>query len=603
MPEKRATKRLTIAITGVIFGALACSALAACRGSGEARKPTAALSPKVDADVEMRRLLASWARGSAAERQAMEPALATFRQHHEKDPLARLAEVLLAWIALDKGILDVAEVRARTIRKAVGPGTVGDVAQTVEGAAMRRQGRPGEALELLSPLVSKLIDPWSRALFNQEIVDAAVEAGRWDRALELMRVWLREAASDERATARAHVERSLDKVPPFALLKALDRSVELALSAEDELDLRKLLTARLAVVARATKDAALAQHLLTIAGGMLGDQGDAIASLAAGASKARVEARTVGLLVSLRNDKTRRRGADIAEGVAFGLGLPGSAARLVSRDDHGSAERLEEALAALSAEGASIVIAGSDEQEATTAAVFAETHRIPVILLRAPAASALSASAARYTFVMGIDPAAMENTLVGALTSRGASPIAVLADEPIRARAPRPEIAAVRGCSQAGASWKALGVGGVLLAAQPECAREAIAAAAPLKLKFAAGFEGSDGVVLPAGSVTATAGIFPVEGQSLSALKGWLKDHPSPPSFWTALGRDAAVLAWAGVQALPAQGTEDPAEVEARRAWAAQALAGAQAELWTTEAKGFGGGRVLGRTIGVREVK
>jgi hypothetical protein len=62
------------------------------------------------------------------------------------------------------------------------------------------------------------------------------------------------------------------------------------------------------------------------------------------------------------------------------------------------------------------------------------------------------------------------------------------------------------------------------------------------------------------------------------------------------------VLAWAGVQVVPAQGTEDPAEVEARRAQAAGALATAGAVLWTTEAKGFGGTRTLSRALGVREV-
>jgi hypothetical protein len=63
------------------------------------------------------------------------------------------------------------------------------------------------------------------------------------------------------------------------------------------------------------------------------------------------------------------------------------------------------------------------------------------------------------------------------------------------------------------------------------------------------------------------------------------------------------VLAWAGVQVLPAQGTKDPQEVKARWAAAAASLAQVQANLWTTDARGFGGGRRLPRQIGVREVK
>jgi hypothetical protein len=613
MPEKHVGSARRKRFVACLFLS-ACGACGACAGSdADARKPTAVLSPSLEAEGELRSLVTSWAHGARAERLAMEPALVTFRRKHPDGGPARLAEVLVSWIALDRGNLHAAEVRARKIRAAVGPGTVADIARTVEGAALRRQGRPGEAVELLLPLLSKLIDPWARALYNQEIVDSAVEAARWDRALALMRVWLREAALEERATARAHIEQSLERVPPAELLKLLDRGVTPAPAVEEEVEMRKLVTQRLAFVARAGKDAELAQHLLATAGALLGDQGDVVAQLAAGASRARVEARTVGLLLSLRNDQTRRWGADIAQGVAFGLGLPGSAAHLVSRDDHGSSERLEEALAALSADGASIVIAGSDEQEATTAAVFAEAHHIPVLLLRPPQPGALPEGKPRFCFVVGVDAGDLEAALAAALVARGASPVALLSDEPERRRPTALPLAAVRGCGEAGAPWKGVGAAGLVLSVEPDCAREAVTAGAPFKLRFASGFE-SASLPLPPGSLVATAGLFPFaapapEGAlasrvsaSPSPLRAWLKDHPAPPSWWAALGHDAAVLAWAGVQVLPAQGTEDPSEVEARRAQAAAALAGAQAELWTTDATGFGGARTLPRTLGVREI-
>lgn len=583
--------------------ALACVTLAACGGAGDgATRPTAALSSMLAAESQMRRLTADWARAGTTERVGMERSLEAFKKDFPNDPLARLAETLLAWIALNKGDNHVAEVRARLAEKAAGPGTVADVAHTVQGAALRRQGQPQAALALLEPLVSKLIDGWARSLFNAEIVDAAVEAGRWERALGLMSVWLRETGPEERATVRGHLERSLDRVPAAELSRWLDRArgIELGQAAEEELEIRGLVAHELAVVARANKDVELAQHLIAASGRLLGDQGDAIAALAAGASKARVEAHTVGLLISLRNDKTRRRGADVADGVAHGLGLPGGSARLVSRDDHGSPERIPEALAALSADGASIVIAGSDEAEATAAAAFAEAHQIPVLLLRAPAPGASTDGKGRFTFVIGVEPADVEGALVSALASRGGGPVAVVADEPLRPRAPRPEVAVVRGCSDAAAPWKPLNVAGVVLSAQPDCARVALAAAAPLKLRFGAGFE-SDPLPLPVGSLVATAGIFPIGAEASPALRTWLEHHRAPPSWWAALGHDAAVLAWAGVSALPKQGTEDPREVAVRRAWAASALAAAQAELWTTEARGFAGARALPRTIGVRE--
>lgn len=534
----------------------------------------------------------------------MEGSIQRFREAHRRDVLARAADVLLAWIALDRGDLALAHERARQAEEAAGAGSYGDVARTVRGAALRRQGRPEAALTLLEPLVSKLVDGWARALLNEEVVESAVRAGKWQRALGWMSVWLREAGTEERASVRAHIERDLERVPAAELGRWLgrERGIELARAAEEELEIRRLVAQRLAMVARAEKDAELAHQLLAGSGSLLGDHSDAIAQLAAGASRARVEARTVGLLLSLRNEKTRRRGAQIADGVAFGLGLPGSRARLVSRDDHGSIDRIEEALSALSADGASIVIAGSDEHEAGVAATFAEQKQIPVILLRAPAPGSTPPGKLRFSFVVGVDLIDLESTLVSALASRGASPVAILADEPVSPRAPRGDVISLRGCNAASASWKALGVGGVVLSAHPECARAAVIAGAPDRLRFAASFE-ADGAALPAGSVTATAGLYPIAlGSKPRALEGWLKTHPIAPAWWVALGRDAAVLAWAGVQGLPPQGTEDPHEVALRRAMAATAVAAAQVDLWTTEARGFHGGRALPRTIGVREV-
>ncbi len=222
--------------------------------------------------------------------------------------------------------------------------------------------------------------------------------------------------------------------------------------------------------------------------------------------------------------------------------------------------------------------------------------------------------------MVGTDAGDVEAALIAGLVARGASPVAILADDPALPRAARPDVVAVRGCGEAGASWKSLGAAGVVLSAAADCAREAIAAAGPLKLRFAAGLE-PDALPLPPGSLVATgrAPFAPTpptppavhDGAPLDrsralpqapALGAWQNGHPSPPTWWASLGHDAAVLAWAGVQVLPAQGTEDPREVEARRALAASALAGAQAELWTTEAHGFGGARTLPRTLGVREV-
>lgn len=586
------------AVIALALGLSGCSG-----GASDAKPPTAALSTSVAAEGELRRLVGAFSRGSRAERMALEAPLQSLKRRYPTDAAGRVAEVLLAWIALDQGDPAVALARARVVEQSAGRGSLADLARAVQGAALRRQGRADDALALLAPLTSKLIDGWARSLFNEELVESAIAARRWDQALQAIGVWLREAAPEEIATVRSLVDGALDRIPAEELSAWMRRPRDQrAASADDEQGLRRILAQRLARAAVARKDADLAHLLLTTAGPLLGDQSDAVAALATGVSRARVEARTVGLMISLRDARTRRRGADIAEGVAFGLGLPGSAARLVSRDDKGSAARVDEALAALAADGAAIVIAGADEAEATRAATFAESRRIPVILLRPPAPGTLPGGGGRFTFVLGLDPADVEDALIAALAARGAPPLAILADEPILPRPARPEVSVVRGCSEAAAPWKPLGVGGVVISAQPECARAGIVNAAPLHIRIAVGLE-SEVSALPPGSLAATAGLFPIAlGDAPKPLAAWAKTHPAPPTFWTALGRDAAVLAWAGVQALPAEGTEEPNEVAARRASAAAALAMAEAPLWTSEAHGFGGARSLPRSLGVREI-
>jgi hypothetical protein len=578
--------RCTIAVACVMAGAAACSS--------SARPPTATVSRSASGERDLQPLLARWARASRAERTAMGPALATFRQLHADDEVAaRLAEALLAWVALEKGALRAAEVQAHRTRDAAGPGSVADVCRAVEGAALRRQGRAKEALDLLLPLVSKLIDPWARALLNREAVQSAVDAQRWTVALGLMRVWLREATQDERAGARAAIEQGLAQAPTPELLALLEEPQ----TADEDLEIRKLTAQRLAFVARAGKDVQLAQRLLSRAGALLGDQADVVAQLAAGASRARVEARTVGLLLSLRDDATRRRGTEIAQGVAFGLGLPGSTARLVTRDDHGAKERIEEALAALSADGASVLIAGNDEVEADIAATFADAHKIPVLLLRAP-----SIDRGPFTFVVGVDGGTMLAALVASLSAHGVARAALVGDELAVADAPRPptDPLIARSCAEPVGTWRTLGVGGIVLPAPVACTKETLGAAAALHLRLAVGLD-HDALALPAGTLLATAGAFPFAEPSTS-LRGWTPGHGAPPSWWAALGRDAAVLAWAGVQGLPLQGTEEPSEVDARRAQAGASLAAARVELWTSEAAGFGGARVLPRTLVVREI-
>jgi hypothetical protein len=605
--RRPATTRILRAAT--LAGALLATA-GGCSGSGRAPKPVASLAKTEKAQIEIQAILELWGRSSREQRMALKGRLEAFKRLHGGEPPALTADALLAWVIMEEGAFARAETLAAVVQARTRAGTTNDLARTIQGAALRRRGEPDAALRLLTPLVSKLIDPWARALLNEEIVQSALAAKQWQRALQLMSVWLREASPEDRDSVKSRIGLTLAAVPSAQLLVMLDRArgIEVARLAEEEREMRKLIAQQLATFAREKRDVDLAQHLLASSGQLLGDQGDAVARLATGVTKARVEARTVGLLISLRTDETRRRGAELTDGVTFGLGLPGpwrdgaalagrSAARLVSRDDHGTPDRIDDALAALSADGASILIAGVDGEEAAAASRFAEQNQIPVLLLR-PAAKGERAPPGRFTFLLGEDPVAVEDALAEAIAGKGATPVAIVSEDARRHGALPSGVTALRICAEATSPWRPLGVGGIVLGAA--CAREAIAASGSTRIVFGAALELGD-AVLPAGSLIAQAGIFPIDAAHMTpAVAPRMKDHAGPPSWWAGLGHDAAVLAWAGVQALPERGTEDPKEVAERRLLAAQALGTAQADLWTTAARSFGGAHALPRSVVIR---
>lgn len=601
------------------LGWIACAA-----GCGPSRGPggepaSLALSASNAAQVELRRILQRFEAGSRAERVALEPDLLALRRRYAGEDLVRVVDVHLAWIALEQGALARAAAMAARVA-AQAPGTTRDLAQAVGGAALRRGGKPKEAYRALRPLVGKLLDAYARALLNEEVVKAAIDAHHWGASIALVSVWLREVGDDERPAIRARLAALIVPIPPGDLAKLLRARQAAAPGdvSEAELDVRKLLATRLASIAREARDVRLAQELLATSGPLLGDQGDAIAQLAAGAGTARVDAPTVGLLLSARTAEGRRRGVEIAAGVAFGLGLarraapprpeqdaaaravPPPAGRLVSRDDGPGDDPIEDALASLTADGAAVLIAGVDRAQATAAAAFARAREIPVVLLHPPDPDAI---AGPFVFVTGEEPARISAALVTALADRGARPVALVSDAIDAPGTTDPAIAVSLPCDGLleTRALRSASVQGLVVNGDSFCAERALVAAQPLALRLAFGLDAS--AAAGPGGLIATAGRYPlVADPSSAALDGWLAIHAASPGWWAALGRDAAVLAWSGVRGLPATGTEDPTEVRARRVSAAAAVAGAEAELWTTEAKGFGGGRVLPREIGSREV-
>jgi hypothetical protein len=258
-------------------------------------------------------------------------------------------------------------------------------------------------------------------------------------------------------------------------------------------------------------------------------------------------------------------------------------------------------------DGAAIIIAGIDREEATIAATFAVRESVPVVLLHPPAAST---AASPFVFVVGEDPERLRKALVAALAAH--VPTAS------KRRPTAPQVAPGQivwvgdkgtvdmgleesfECQRLPPSWR--GIGGVV--AYGSCVSDVLLAVSGASIQTAVGLD-LDGVSLPKGTLAATAGSYPIDPRSITnpLLVKWMKQHAEPPSIWAGLGRDAAVLAWSAVQVLPAQGTKDPLEVKARHRRAADTLAAAEADLWTTDARGFGGERRLPRQVGVRLIR
>ena len=605
--------------------------LVSCGSGGvEAEQPVPAVGDSPDSGVEFGDLLRAWSQGTLAQRRALDPKLLSFEHKYPDDDLGKMARVLRAWNALDRNELE--QARDLASEAALGaPGGVHDRGSVLRGAVDRRRGHYRQALDRLTPLMHKLIDPAATALLDEEVVRAALGAHQWRRAIDTMAVWLRETEGSARAAAEARIDELLGALAAPELLGALEELGRAEASSPDE-QMARLVAARLADLARASRDAKLARVLVDRFGRLLGNRGEQVARLAGSTSRARVTSRTVGLLLSLSSSELRRRTAEVAMGMAFGLGIPGSGARLVSREARPSSEELAAALGELSTEGAAVIVAGLEPTTAGLAADYARASSLPVILLSPPADA--RAADSPFVFVLGEDPEHTAAVLAAALQAADAKVIVGLGGIEAPAAAPPvsdagagpgggADAGAAAGSASAAAlaspsrlTWRELGCGaaldlGPLRAARADgllvrdgagCGPEVLDAARSLHARLGVGLGVPGlGASLPADAQLLAAGLFPLDASKPpAALRAWLATGRSVPGWWAALGRDAAVLGLDAVRALPEIATEDAAEVAARRAEAARRLGVAVESLWTTDAKSFGADRRMPRTVVAR---
>jgi hypothetical protein len=525
-----------------------------------------------------------------------------------------VADAFIAFIALDRGDIAGARRMAQRVRSGE-PGNTRDLGVLVDGAALLRAGEPEQALERLEPLMGKMIDRFAQDLLHETVVDSAVAGHRWFQAVVYMNEWLRMADEQEKPAIRERLDALFVKFPS----KTLEASLQTVQNVRDrdqwEKELRAALAARLASIAMERGDPNLARSVLESSREEedLGDAGAGLAVLAtSGGWSPRVIGARVGLLAQT-GDTELERSAEVVAGVLEVFRPerlqdvePGSPAplpaTLITRDVGDGAE-IATVLDELAYQGAALILAGLDAQSASAAAAYAEAESIPLVLLVAPTQLP---EGSRFTFVAGEADSSWISVSATSEAARRAGHA-----HPLRvASGPLPKGQDAASCeaprTRAGESrfpvlaWKTAGADAIAIDGPAWCARDVLQDLARTQFRPPV-FLGLEGRALPSpsypgGLFLASAGPWsrPATHQTLRA---WLASHGEGPSWFQALGRDAALLAQEAVAHLPADTVTRLQDVMHRRAAAQRALAAAQGFLWTTDAKGFDGKRTLTRRV------
>ncbi len=588
--------------------------LGSCGGrQSDLPQPEATLSDSKAAQHDFRALARRWmAAGPGPARAKLERPLQAFLQRYPDDPRSALVRIYLAWIRIQQGKLEDAQKLVAPIRE--GPaGSAKDFAKVTDAAILIRRGNPGEALSLLTPLDGKIVDADQRMVYGEQLVLAAIGAKRWRSTLAYMLDWLLQAPPEDREAVQTDIDHLLDQVPTRALegsLVDLDREAK-QVGAEASRSparnwLRKTLRDRLTRLALEKRDAALAKRLLERGPSALrvGQRGEKLTELAAsGDVRPRVAGRSVGLVLGLGSADARRRSAAVALGMARALGLPErgrepGAVRLLTRDDGGSDDGTAHALAELAGDGAVILVAGVDDAGATAAARYAESAKIPLIVLR----RSKGLSPGSHSFVLGAEPGVDEHLIVDALHSRGATSSALVGPGGVPCDSQPPSAGMPRFPVQ---RWHRDHIDGLALLGDVTCAGDAIRELAHIgdRPKLGFGLEcaqmiADTGRKQPA--VAVSAGSFPYRaGAAPDAMKQWVAHYGAPPGWYDVLGHDAAVLAAAALSGFPMERVDDPATVQKLHRRALGELSRASANLWSSDQHGFSASHLLERKFKV----
>ena len=604
---------------------------AACSRGARQPKPVATLATTPLAAEAFALIHAQW-----ENQQKVQPdAILDFLRRFPNDGAIALAKVYLAFAYLQQSDL----IRADSILSTLGEmkeGATLDLVTVARARSLRLHNAPQSALDLLRPLVGKVIDDADREVFLEELALTAIAAHDDYEALAYLDAWLRGVGEDDRDRVRTKIAQILETLPRRVLEQTYRAMRQRGVASGYTTDTQKLVAARLARVAVETNDAALARWLVDVSGASAtqtgGDAGLELGELAASRrGLSIVSGKTVGILLPTRTRELRDEAADVVRGVSWALDLPRRAGaaegvRLVTREDGVDEAGTRAAMEELAGEGASVVLAGFDRASADRASAWSEASGLPVLLLAAPSASRMPKVSA---FVIG-ERTERELAMLGeALVRHGAKTAAYIVDtteDEVAGRAAEgggvvllPPTRCDVPLSEAGktrfpvASWVASGAQGWLVSGPTSCARDVLRDVRRFIESRTASGERYIAVTLEAGlppaeiprgivALSASAGLVPIQATRPEEahdedVRTFMERLGARPTYWTALGRDAGALAGAAIAPLPADATSDPKGVTQRRAIVQAGLQAVRVRLWTTDAKGMGKDRVLPRDL------
>lgn len=587
---------------------LSCTGTLSCAGT-PASQPVPSLARSIDAQSSFQLIRERWLLSTWEERVGLEAALDAFRHRHPSDPLARVAESYLALVLLHRGEQRKAMALARRVRR--GPvGNTRDLATLVDGAALARAGEPEAALQLLDPLVGKMIDTFAQDLLHETVVTTAVHAHRWYQAVVYMNEWIRAASEADLPAVRERLQALLVEFPPAALETAL-RAMGAARQGDIwERELREAIAVRLAKVAVERSDPGLARSVIETSRTIVGDDLGTLAQLAT--SGGRVP-RIVGARVGwIAETASRSLGGRSAQAVAGALevfkperALDAASGQvvvdppvLILRDVSPDASR-QEVLDDLAHEGVSLIVGGYDPTGAAELAAYAEANSLTVLLFVAPVPAP---SNMRFSFVLGEADPTWETPSASHATSvvdPSSSVHVAVGEPPNRPLAYGCDRKAVRVGETAfpAAAWKTQAVDAVVVDGPAWCARQVLQDlhTARFTPRVLLGLEAREAAP-PSGDhvFVATCGQIDSDHETVRA---WRASSGESPTWFQALGRDAALLAHDAVDPLPRDTFTNVRDVMTKRVETQVRLANAQALLWTSESTGFAGQRVLARNV------